>query len=81
MTVITDLSFFERMANCLKRSQMDTSGIFQQPNRAFVEAFYHVSLPIAEAQMPHTIAKELILPCAKDINSLITKLSFLTKKV
>ena len=49
-------------------SQVNTSGIYQQPNRAFVEAFYHVSLPIAKAQMPHTIAKELILPCAKDIN-------------
>ena len=67
MTVGTDLSFFERMANCLKRSQMDTSGIFQQPNRAIIEAFYHVLLTIAEAEMPHTIAENLIRPCANEV--------------
>ena len=68
MTAGTDLSFFERMANCLKRSQMDTSGIFQQPNRAFIEAFYHVLLTIAKAKLPHTIPEELILPCANEVS-------------
>ena len=36
-----DLSFFERKANCVKRSRMDSSGVFQQQNRAAVEATFH----------------------------------------
>ena len=62
-----DLSFFERKANCVKRSRMDSSGVFQQQNRAAVEATFVVSLRIAKAKKPHTIAEQLILPWAKDI--------------
>ena len=47
---------------------MDTSKVFQQRNRAFFEASFYVSLRITKAEMLHTIAGELILPCAKDIN-------------
>ena len=47
---------------------MDSSGIFQQRNRASVEATFVISLRIAKAKKPHTIAEQLILPCAKDIN-------------
>ena len=46
--------------------------MFQQRNRAFVQAFFHVSLRIAKAKMPHTIAEELILPCVKDINCILS---------
>ena len=66
-----DLSFFERKANCVKRSRMDSSGVFQQQNRAAVEATFVVSLRIAKAKKPHTIAEQLILPCAKDINRIL----------
>ena len=66
-----DLSFFERKANCVKRSRMDSSGVFQQQNRAAVEATFVVSLRIAKAKKSHTIAEQLILPCAKDINRIL----------
>ena len=66
-----DLSFFERKANCVKRSRMDSSGVFQQQNRAAVEATFVVSLRIAKAKKPHTTAEQLILPCAKDINRIL----------
>ena len=66
-----DLSFFERKANCVKRSRMDSSGVFQQRNRAAVKATFVVSLRIAKAKKPHTIAEQLILPCAKDINRIL----------
>ena len=46
--------------------------MFQQRKRAFVQAFFHVSLPIAKAKMPHTITEELILPCVKDINCILS---------
>ena len=66
-----DLLFFERKANCVKRSRMDSSGVFQQRNRASVEATFVISLRIAKAKKPHTIAEQLILPCAKDINRIL----------
>ena len=66
-----DLLFFERKANCVKRSRMDSSGVFQQRNRASVEATFIISLRIAKAKKPHTIAEQLILPCAKDINRIL----------
>ena len=66
-----DVSFFERKANCVKRSRMDSIGVFQQQNRAAVEATFVVSLRIAKTKKPHTIAEQLILPCAKDINRIL----------
>ena len=46
--------------------------MFQQRKRAFVEAFFQVSLPIAKAEMPDPNAEELILPCVKDINCILS---------
>ena len=66
------LVIFEQKAKRVKRSRMDTSGVVLQRNRAFVQAFFHVSLPIAKAQMPHTIAQESILPCVKEINCILS---------
>ena len=66
-----DLSFFMRNANRAKRSRINTSGAFQQQYRAAVEATFVVSLRIAKAKKPHTIAEQLILPCAKDINRIL----------
>ena len=67
MSVKTTI-FFERKANCVKRSRMYTAGVLEQRNRASVKAFFHVSLRIAKDKKLHTIAEELILRCAKDIN-------------
>ena len=52
---------------------METSGIFQQPNRTFIKTFFHVSLRITKAEMLHTIAEKLILPCAKNINCILSR--------
>ena len=64
--------YFEQKTNRVKRSRMDASGVFQQQNRGFVQAFFHVSLRIAKAKMPHTITEGLILPCVKDINFILS---------
>jgi hypothetical protein len=40
-------------------------------NAAVVEASYLVAQRIAKIKKPHTIAEELILPCAKDIVSVM----------
>ena len=69
---MTVLSFFEQKANRVKRSRIDTSGVFQKRNGAFVEAFFHASLRIAKAEMLPTNAEELILPCAIDINCILS---------
>ena len=66
-----DLLFFKRKANCVKRFRMDSSQVFQQQNRAAVEATFVVSLRIAKAKKPHKIAEQLILLCAKDINRIL----------
>ena len=55
----------------MKWSRMDTSGAFQQRYRASAEATFVVSSRIAKAKKPHTIAEQLILPCARDINHIL----------
>ena len=66
-----DPSFFKRMEPLLKRSRLDTTGIYQQQSFACIEASYLVSLRIARKHKPHTIGEDLILPCAKDMVQLI----------
>ena len=66
-----NLGYFERKATGFKRARLDSSGVFRQEHRAAVEASFIVSLRIAKAKKPHTIAEDLILPCAKDINRLL----------
>ena len=41
------------------------------PATIAVEATFVVSLRIAKAKKPHTIAEQLILPCAKDLNRIL----------
>ena len=55
------------MENGLKRSRLDTTGVFSQQSIACIEASYVVSLRIARQHRPHTIGEDLILPCAKDM--------------
>ena len=62
-----DPSFFKRMGNGLKRSRLDTTGVYSQQSIACIEASYVVSLRIAKQHKPHTIGEDLILPCAKDM--------------
>ncbi|XP_048351811.1 protein ZBED8-like [Sphaerodactylus townsendi] len=54
-------------ADGLKKARLDTGGKFHKQNIAAVEASYLVALRIARAMKPHTIAKDLLLPGAKDI--------------
>ena len=66
-----DPSFLKRMETVMKRSRLDTTGIYQQQLFACIEASYLVSLRIARKHKPHTIGEDLILPCAKDMIQLI----------
>ena len=50
---------------------MDKQGKCQQINENALEASYRVSKRIAKAKSPHTIGEELIMPCAKEMVSLM----------
>jgi hypothetical protein len=61
----------ERKAEIVKKTRLDSSGSYQQKNAVAVEASYLVAQRIAKVKKPHTTAEELILPCAKDIVSVM----------
>ena len=50
---------------------MGTSGAFQQRYRVYIEAAFVVSLQMPKAKKPRSIAEQLILPCARDINRIL----------
>ena len=60
------ITFFERQSQSAKKSRLDTTGQTAITIRAAVEASYVVSLRIAKSKKPHTIGKELVLPCTND---------------
>ncbi len=62
-----DAAFFKAKAVGVKNCRLDASGSFQNKNLAAIEASYSVALKVAQAKKPHTIAENLILPCAKEI--------------
>ena len=64
-------SFFDRKLTALRNTRLDQQGKCQQINENALEASYRVSLRIAKAKNPHTIGEELIMPCAKEIVSLM----------
>ncbi|PIK56226.1 putative protein ZBED8-like [Apostichopus japonicus] len=66
-----DRAFFERKLTTLRNSRLDKQGKCSQTNERAVEASYRVSLCIAKAKKPLTIGEELIMPCAKDMVSLM----------
>ena len=72
MKLKTDLSFVERTASRVEHQRLNTSGVFQLRNRAFIETFSYVSLQIAKAKMKLTVAEKLILPFVKDINCILS---------
>ena len=60
-----DKSYFQRLADNVKRQRMDKTGQMQQKSKDVVAASYEIALLVAEQKQPHTIAESLILPGAK----------------
>lgn len=56
-----------------------TGGKYHQQNLAAIEASYLVTLRIAKAKKPHTIAEDLLLPAVKDIVRVMIGAKFVTK--
>uniref|UniRef100_A0A8C4NFQ7 Uncharacterized protein n=1 Tax=Eptatretus burgeri TaxID=7764 RepID=A0A8C4NFQ7_EPTBU len=64
-------AFFERKLLALMNTHLDREGTCHQTNVWALEASYRVSLHVAKTKKPHSIAEELVLPCAKDMVSLM----------
>ncbi|XP_069941789.1 zinc finger BED domain-containing protein 5-like [Cherax quadricarinatus] len=64
-----DQAYFQCQAVALKNIQFGSSGIQAQKLQAAVEASYCVAYKIAEQQKCHTIAENLIMPCAYEMVS------------
>ena len=60
-----DKSYFQRLADNVKRQRMDKTGQMQQKSKDVVAVSYEIALLVAEQKQPHTIAESLILPGAK----------------
>ena len=60
-----DKSYFQRLADNVKRQRMNKTGQMQQKSKDVVAAFYEIALLVAEQKQPHTIAESLFLPGAK----------------
>ena len=66
-----DKSYFQRLADNVKRQRMDKTGQMQQKSKDVVAASYKIALLVAEQKQPHTIAESLILPGAKILVKLV----------
>ena len=66
-----DVTYFQRLADRIKRRRLDADGVVHAQNAAGIEASFRISLEIAKHKKPHNIAEELILPCIKIMNGLI----------
>ena len=60
-----DKSYFQRLADKVKRQRMDKTSQMQQKSKDIVAASYEIALLVAEQKQPHTITESLILPGAK----------------
>ena len=60
-----DKSYFQRLADTVKRQRMDKTGQMQQKSKDVVAASYEIALLVAEKKQPRTIAESPILPGAK----------------
>ena len=60
-----DKSYFQRLADNVKRQRMDKTGQMQQKSKDVVATSYEIALLVAEQKQPHTIAESHILPGAK----------------
>ena len=54
-----DKSYFQRLADNVKRQRMDKTGQMQQKSKDVVPASYEIALLVAEQKQPHTIAESL----------------------
>ncbi|KAF2356031.1 Zinc finger BED-type [Trinorchestia longiramus] len=64
-----DQANIQRQAVALKNIQFGSSGIQTQKLQAAVEVSYFVAYKVAEQQKCHTIAENLIMPCAYEMVS------------
>ena len=60
-----DKSYFQRLADNVKRQRIDKTGQMQQKSADVVAASLEIALLVAEQKQPHTIAEPVILPGAK----------------
>ena len=60
-----DKSYFQQLADSVKRQRMDKTSQMQQKSKDVVAASYEIALYVAEQKPPHTIAESFILPGAK----------------
>ena len=60
-----DRSFFESKAKQLRNAQFRKSGTASQLIQACVEASFEVAYRVAKNAKNHTVAENLIMPCAK----------------
>ena len=60
-----DKSYFQRLADNVKRQRMDKTGQMQQKSKDIVAASYEIALLVAKQKQSHTIAESLILPGVK----------------
>ncbi|KAF2345195.1 Ribonuclease H-like domain [Trinorchestia longiramus] len=67
-----DQAYFQRQAVAPKNIQFGSSGIQAQKLQAAVEASYFVAYEVAEQQKCHTIAENLIMPCAYEMVSKVS---------
>ncbi|XP_053431246.1 protein ZBED8-like isoform X2 [Nycticebus coucang] len=74
-----DINYVRSKADGLKKARLGTGGKYHKENVAAVEASYLVALRIARAMKPHTIAKDLLLPAAKDFVRVMIGDEFVTK--
>jgi hypothetical protein len=71
--------FFKIKAEIVKKTRLDSSGSYQQKNDAAVEVSYLVAQRSAKVKTPQTGEEELILPCAKDIVSVVMGSDYLIR--
>ncbi|KAF2364600.1 Zinc finger BED-type [Trinorchestia longiramus] len=64
-----DQAYFQRQVVPLKNIQFGSSGIQAQKLQAAVETSYFVAYKVAKQQKCHTIAENLIMPCAYEMVS------------
>ena len=60
-----DQSYFQRLAENVKRQRLDKTGLFHQKGAEIVKASHEVALLVAKSMKAHTIAESLIMPAAK----------------
>ena len=66
-----DKSYFERHLSLFKWQRLDSFGTYHERTTNAVCASYIVAYKVAQAEKPHTIVEQLLLPCAKEMVRLV----------